>query len=63
MEVAKIYFLHDDVSVVHEWFKDMNPVIAAAVTRLTYFGLEYNLKTLLLTNLSQYDLYEEEDLE
>jgi hypothetical protein len=54
--------LHDDVSVVHEWFKDMNPVIADAVTRLTYFGLEYNLKTLLLTNLSQYDLYEDEDL-
>ena len=61
-DMAKIYFLHDNVSVVHEWFKDMNPVKAEAVTRLTYFGLEYNLKTLLLTNISQYDIYEEEDL-
>ena len=61
--IAKIYFLHDDVNVVHEWFKDLNPVKAPAVTKLTFFGLEYNLETLELTNLSQYDIFnDEEDL-
>lgn len=59
--IAKIYFLHDDVNVVHEWFKNLNPVKAAAVTRLTYFGLEYNLETLQLTNISQYDIFNEEE--
>ena len=60
---AKIYFLHDNVNVVHEWFKDLNPIKASAVTKLTYFGLEYDLKTLQCTNISQYDIYEEENLE
>ena len=61
--IAKIYFLHDDVNAVHDWFKDLNPVKAPAVTPLTYFGLEYNLETLVLMNISQYDIYEDEDLE
>ena len=61
--IAKIYFLHDNVSIVHEWFKDLNPIKASAVTKLTYFGLEYDLKTLQCTNISQYDIYEEENLE
>ena len=60
--IAKIYFLHDDVSIVHDWFKEMKPVTADPVTKLTYFGLEFDLETLLCTNLSQYDIYEEEDL-
>jgi hypothetical protein len=59
--MAKIYFLHNDVNVVHEWFKDLNPVKAPSVTKLTYFGLEYNLKTLELTNISQYDIFNDED--
>lgn len=59
--MAKIYFLHDNVEVVQEWFKDLNPIKAPAVTKLTYFGLEYNLETLELTNISQYDIFNDEE--
>lgn len=58
--MAKIYFLHDDPKFVHEWWGSTN--IPEQISKLTYFGIEFNRETLEMTDLSQYSIYKDEDL-
>lgn len=63
LDKAKIYFLHNDVNLVHDHFADMDPIRKPAITNLTYFGLEFDTKTMQTLNLSQYTINDEgEDL-
>jgi hypothetical protein len=60
LSMAKIYFLHDDPEFVHKWWGSKN--YPEQISRLTYFGIEFDRKTLLTTDISQYSIYKDEDL-
>lgn len=58
--LAKIYFLHDNPETVHKWWGSKNP--PEQISRLTYFGVEFDRETLITTDISQYSIYKDEDL-
>ena len=58
--LAKIYFLHDNPDLVHKWWGSKNP--PKQISRLTYFGVEFDRQTLITTDISQYSIYKDEDL-
>lgn len=58
--LAKIYFLHDDADFVHRWWGSKNP--PKQMSKLTYFGIEFDRETLITTDISQYSIYKDEDL-
>ena len=59
-KLAKIYFLHDNPELVHKWWGSKNP--PGQISRLTYFGVEFDRETLITTDISQYSIYKDEDL-
>lgn len=61
LPMAKIYFIHDDPAFVHKWWGSKNP--PEQISRLTYFGVEFDREGLITTDLSQYNIYKDEDLE
>ena len=60
LSMAKIYFIHDNPEFVHKWWGSKNP--PEKISRLTYFGVEFNRESLMTTDLSQYSIYKDEDL-
>ena len=60
LSMAKIYFIHDNPEFVHKWWGSKNP--PKQISRLTYFGVEFNRESLMTTDLSQYSIYKDEDL-
>lgn len=61
-DYRKIYFLHDNIGLVRQWFTNLKMPIIQPKYKYTIFGLEYNVKNLQLHHISQYDIEDKDNL-
>ena len=61
-DYRKVYFLHNDVDYVKEFFSDLSLPIIKKQYKYAIFGLEYNVKTMNIHHISYYDIQDKDNI-